>query len=76
MREAHDIRSPGEEDTPGTAALYIASLAEELAQLAKRNGLDALGHILEMARLEADQISKTSSRTRNFPGSHPPRAAI
>jgi len=44
-------------DTRGTA-VYIASLAEELARLAKRNNLDMLAYILEMARLEADQISR------------------
>jgi hypothetical protein len=26
--------------------------------IARRNGLDTLSHILEMARLEADQLSK------------------
>ena len=40
------------------AALYIASLAEELARLAKRHDLEALAYILDMARLEADQVSK------------------
>lgn len=49
-----------------SAALYIASLAEELARLAKRHDLDSLAYILEMARLEADQISK---RWSTRPGS-------
>jgi hypothetical protein len=40
------------------AAAYIASLTEELARLAKRHDLDSLAFILEMARLEADQLSK------------------
>ncbi len=44
-------------ETP-EAARYIASLAEELAELAKRHGLDALAHVLKMAQLEADQICK------------------
>ena len=48
--------------TPGHVATYIASIAEELAQLAKRNGLDPLAYILDMARLEADQVSKHSGR--------------
>jgi len=39
-------------------ALYVASLADELSRLAKSEGLDSLAYILEMARLEADQISK------------------
>jgi hypothetical protein len=40
------------------AALYIASLAEELSRLAKSHEFDALAYILDMARLEADQVSK------------------
>ncbi len=43
---------------PYGAAAYIASLAEELARLAKRHDLETLAYILDMARLEADQISK------------------
>jgi len=45
-----------------SAASYIAAMADELARLAKRNGLDPLAYILEMARLEADQTSKTMKR--------------
>jgi len=40
------------------AAHYIASLTQELAELAKSYELEALAYILDMARLEADQISK------------------
>jgi len=43
------------EETPDTAAKYIASLTDELAKLAKRNGLDTLSYLLQMARLAADQ---------------------
>jgi len=46
------------EETPDSVALYIGSLAEELSKIAKRNGLDTLSHILEMARIEADQVAK------------------
>jgi hypothetical protein len=38
------------------AALYIRLLAGELARIAKRHDLEALAYILDMARLEADQI--------------------
>jgi hypothetical protein len=31
---------------------------EELSRLAKSHDLDALAHLLDMARLEAEQISK------------------
>jgi hypothetical protein len=53
-------------DTHGTA-VYIASLAEELALLAKRNDRDMLAYILEMARLEADQISKSCTALPESP---------
>ena len=42
-------------ETPDSAAHYIASMAGELALIARRNSLDTLGYILEMARIEADQ---------------------
>ena len=48
---------PEASSTPDTA-LYIASMADELARLAKSHNLEALAYILDMARLEADQISK------------------
>ena len=41
-----------------STARYIASLADELALLARRDGLDTLSYLLEMARLEADHAAK------------------
>jgi hypothetical protein len=52
-------RTPG--PSPEAVALYIAELTVELGQLARANGLDALGYILDMARLEADEASKASA---------------
>jgi glutamate synthase domain-containing protein 2 len=46
------------EKTPNQAAQYIASLTHELVQIARRNRLDTLRYLLEMARLEADQLIK------------------
>jgi hypothetical protein len=43
---------------PAAVALYIGALIEELGQLARANGLEALGYILDMARLEANEVSK------------------
>jgi hypothetical protein len=48
----------GSEDGAVSAAIYIATLADELARLAKSHGLDALAYILNMARFEADQVAK------------------
>jgi hypothetical protein len=47
-------------ESPGASALYIASLAEELARLAKTHGFETLAYLLDLARLEADHISKSS----------------
>jgi hypothetical protein len=46
--------------SPSDAAVYIATLAGELAQMARHHGLESLSYILEMARLEADQVAKGS----------------
>ena len=48
----------GNEDGALSAALYIATLAEELARLAKSHNLDVLAYILNMARFEADRVAK------------------
>ncbi len=57
MPNRDDINGPNGHETPDSAAHYIATLTEELARIARRNGLDTLGYLLEMARLEADQVA-------------------
>jgi hypothetical protein len=39
-------------------ANYVATLSGELATLTKRNGLDTLGYLLEMVRLEAENETR------------------
>ena len=56
----HEERGRMGEST-GDAAPFIASLAEELARVAKADGLETLADLLHLARLEADHISKSSS---------------
>ncbi len=58
MADRDDNNGPNGHETPDSAAQYIATLTQELAQLARRNGLDTLSYILEMARIEADQAAK------------------
>ncbi|MGA2895626.1 MAG: hypothetical protein ABSE22_22425 [Xanthobacteraceae bacterium] len=58
MPDWDDSEGANGKETPDSVATYIASVTDELAKLARRNGLDTLGYILEMARLEADQIAK------------------
>ncbi len=45
-------------DDRQAAAAYVAELSRDLALIARRHGLDALGFILEMARLEADNATR------------------
>jgi hypothetical protein len=52
-------RNPLSDEAISTAA-YIAAMADELVRLAKSHNLDALAYILQMARLEAEQISRAS----------------
>jgi len=40
------------------AADYVADLTAELAKLARQHGLDTLGFILDMARLEAQNTAR------------------
>lgn len=58
MSDRNDIGGLNGGETPDSAAHYIATLTQELAQLARRNGLETLSYILEMARLEADEVIK------------------
>jgi hypothetical protein len=40
------------------AAAYVAELSADLASLARRHGLDTLGYILDMAHLEAENVTR------------------
>jgi hypothetical protein len=64
MRESDGDNPNG---VPG-AAHYIASLTQELAKLAKNHELESLAYILDMARLEADQICKRGDGSKPFGG--------
>jgi hypothetical protein len=39
------------------AASYIAELSSSLAELARDHGFDTLGHLFEMARVEAEILA-------------------
>jgi hypothetical protein len=40
---------------------FVATFTTELAELARRQGLDTLGYILEMARLEAESVARSTN---------------
>jgi len=58
MSDRDELNGGDGEETPDSVAHYIAALTQELARIARRNGLDTLGYLLEMARIEADEIAK------------------
>src|SRR5438067_1541838 len=49
-------------DNPEEAAAYVAGLMAELAILVRRHHLDTLGYLLDMARLEAEEIVQRGGR--------------
>ena len=61
MRES-EMSPEADADNAVGAAHYIAALTDELARIAKRHGLNSLGCLLDMARLEADQVVKKAPR--------------
>lgn len=54
----HRISEKGSESSREQAATYVAGLASELALLARRNGLDTLGYLLDLVRMEAEIASR------------------
>jgi hypothetical protein len=39
-------------------ASYVASISNDLANMSRRTGLDTLGYLLEMVRLEAESLTR------------------
>ncbi|MBI3705843.1 MAG: hypothetical protein HY244_18765 [Rhizobiales bacterium] len=52
-----------EEPVNSTAvASYVATISADLATMSRRTGLDTLGYLLEMVRLEAESSSRNGQR--------------
>ena len=52
---------PGQPEKPGdrkAVASYVATLTADLANMARGTGLDTLGYLLEMVRLEAENTAQ------------------
>lgn len=58
---------PDQAQSPRSAALYIGRMAAELVDLARRHRLEPLAYILEMARMEADQVATGSADAGEAP---------
>ena len=42
-------------------ASYVASMSADLAAMSRKTGLETLGYLLEMVRLEAESTSRQSN---------------
>jgi hypothetical protein len=49
-------------DAQRAAADYVAALVMELALIARGHRLDTLGYLLDVARLEAESVSRSNGR--------------
>ncbi len=45
-------------DERAQVAIYIASISADLANMARHAGLETLGYLLEMVRLEAENAAR------------------
>ena len=57
-----DQNASGESGDRTAVANYVATLSADLATMARRSGLDTLGYLLEMVRLEAESVYGHSDR--------------
>jgi len=56
---------PDQTEEPGdrsAVASYVATISADLATMSRRSGLDTLGHLLEMVRLEAESNSRLAHK--------------
>ena len=54
----------GGEGGPDEAVAFIAETVAELVKLAKKHRLEVLGHLLDMAQLEAEERMRTRSKRK------------
>jgi len=52
------LSAPPEPGDRSAVADYVATLSADLAEMARRHGLETLGYLLDMARLEAESESR------------------
>ena len=58
MVDQPSVNEPG---SRAAVASYVASLTADLAAMARRQGLETLGYLLEMARPEAESANRPSN---------------
>lgn len=62
LRDMSDRANINEPNGRSAVASYVATMSADLASLARRTGLDTLGYLLEMVRLEAESSSRHSGQ--------------
>lgn len=58
--------SPARDGGPAEAASLISEAVAELVQLSRRHRLDMLAHLLDMAKLEADEFVRLQANPGLF----------
>jgi len=58
MVDQPSVNEPG---SRAAVASYVATMTADLAAMARRQGLETLGYLLEMARLEAESANRPSN---------------
>ena len=56
-------RPSGDVASREAVASYVATMSADLASMARRSGLDTLGHLLEMVRLEAESARRRDGQS-------------
>jgi hypothetical protein len=62
--EGSSVRDDSRDSETHYVANYVATMANDLAAMARRHGLDTLGYLLDMARLEAENQAGTGRSGR------------
>ena len=52
------------QDDRAATAEYVATISSDLAGMARRHGLDTLGYLLDMVRLEAEGLLEANGERR------------
>ena len=58
IRAGKSVESEPKEGEKAATAAYVAALTADLAALARKQKLDTLGYLLDMARLEAESSTR------------------
>lgn len=58
IKPGKSVESEPDDGEKAATAAYVASLTADLAALARKQKLNTLGYLLEMARLEAEGLAR------------------